>query len=188
MQPTIALNGRDVYCIEYIGGYVLRKVFFNLKTKKAASDTALALLKSFKSDESNEEGLIGVLNRGGLWKISDMAMSLFILAEKKLRAETKNEARLQKIRIAPMASALTKDMDAQMLLKAILEDCPLYCDEEHSEEADNILEKLFTIYLRVRWFSLTRDLVTKLKNKAKADLDKKKALHKVLKHGDNIKK
>ena len=73
-----------------------------------------------------------------------------------------------------MASALTKDMDAQMLLKAILEDCPLYCDEEHSEEADNILEKLFTIYLRVRCFSLTRDLVTKLKNKAKADMDKQR--------------
>ena len=50
-----------------------------------------------------------------------------------------------------------------MFLRAILEDFPLYCDEEHSEEADNILEKLFTIYLRVRCFLLTRDLVTKLK-------------------------
>ena len=71
-----------MYCVVYIGGYVLRKVFFNLKTKRAASDTALALLKSFKSDESNEESLIGVLNRDGLWKISDIAKSLFILAEK----------------------------------------------------------------------------------------------------------
>ena len=187
-QPTVSLTERDINCIEYIGGYVLRKVFYSLKMKQTASDTMLSILSCFKSDESDKESLVSVLNRGGLWTINESAKNLFILAEKKFRAETKNETRLQKIYIDPMASARTKDMNACSFLNDILDDCPAYDVAEHSEEVANILEKLFTMYFRVRCFSLTKDLIVKLRNKNKADLEKKKALRKELKRGIAIEK
>lgn len=159
-----------------------------MKMKQKANDTILSILSCFKSDEFDEDSLVSVLNRGGLWTINENAKNLFILAEKKFKAETKNETRLQKINIVPMAFALTKDMNAHSFLNDILDDCPAYDAAEHSEEVANILEKLFIMYFRVRCFSLTKDLVVKLKNKNKADLEKKKALRKELKRGNAVEK
>ena len=90
-----------------------------------------------------------------------------------MRVETKNEARLQKINIVSLVLALTKEMKVQCTFMQIIGNFPAYDEGEHSEEVANSLEKLFTMYLRVRRFSVTRDLVVKLRNKNKDDLKKK---------------
>eukprot|EP00112_Aurelia_sp_Birch-Aquarium-sp1_P024921 Seg806.14 transcript_id=Seg806.14/GoldUCD/mRNA.D3Y31 product="hypothetical protein" protein_id=Seg806.14/GoldUCD/D3Y31 len=77
-QPTVSLTERDINCIEYIGGYVLRKVFYSMKMKQKANGTILSILSCFKSDEFDEDSLLSVLNCGGLWTINENAKNLFI--------------------------------------------------------------------------------------------------------------
>ena len=96
-----------------------------MKMKQKANDTIISILNYFNIDEFDEETLVLVLNRGGLWAINEGAKNLVIMADKKFRAETKNETRLQKINIAPMASVLTNDINAHSLLNDILDDCPV---------------------------------------------------------------
>ena len=124
-QQPVSLTERDINCIQYIADYVLRKVFYSMKMKEKANDTIISILNYFNIDEFDEETLVLVLNRGGLWAINKGAKNLVIMADKKFRAETKNETRLQKINIAPMASVLTNDINAHSLLNDILDDCPV---------------------------------------------------------------
>ena len=124
-QQPVSLTERDINCIQYIADYVLRKVFYSMKMKQKANDTIISILNYFNIDEFDEETLVLVLNRGGLWAINKGAKNLVIMADKKFRAETKNETRLQKINIAPMASVLTNDINAHSLLNDILDDCPV---------------------------------------------------------------
>ena len=124
-QQPVSLTERDINCIQYIADYVLRKVFYSMKMKQKANDTIISILNYFNIDEFDEETLVLVLNRGGLWAINKGAKNLVIMADKKFRAENKNETRLQKINIAPMASVLTNDINAHSLLNDILDDCPV---------------------------------------------------------------
>ena len=124
-----------------------------------------------------------------------MAQSLFIAAEKKFRAETCNEGNLKTIKTDLMVAALMQSFDLNTLFLSILDDCPLF-KEEYEEVSRNVLEKMFTLYLRVRAFSLVKDLTVKLKHtskekqKKKGDKEKnadgKKVLRKELKRAQHL--
>lgn len=105
--------------------------------------------------------MISVLSSDRSWIVTESAKILFLITEEKFRVETKNDT-VQKINIFSLALALAKDINVQTSFKDILENCPAYDEGEHSEEAPNILEKHFIMHMRIRCFSLTKDLVVKV--------------------------
>lgn len=45
------INDRDKKCIEYIGGYVLRKLYYNIKTDSPQKSTMKSIIISFKEEK-----------------------------------------------------------------------------------------------------------------------------------------
>ena len=82
-----------------------------------------------------------------------------------------------------MVNSLLLNPDNIQLLSTILEDCDLDM-AKNQEFALTVLEKMFTLYLRVRSFSFIKDLAVK-KDKKKAS-KKQKALRKELKRSKEI--
>ena len=124
-----------------------------------------SILEACRSEEISNQQLISSLSRGGLWGITDLTRSLFVKAEEKFRAETWNESRLRCIRTDQIVRALMQNLDVIVIFSSILEDCPLYNDK-FEEGSRNLLEKMFILYLRVRAFSLTKDIMVRFKQKS----------------------
>ena len=106
---------------------------------------------------------------------------LLLEAEKRFRQETSSKRSFSHIAINRIVDSLMKNMAVVDLYITVLEDCNCY-DEQFEEIAFNVLEKLFTLYLRLRSFSLVKDITARLK--AKDSIKKGRALRKDLKNNN----
>ena len=86
-NTTTILNERDIAGLQYLGGYVLHKLYRkHAKANTKESQQAMAILKAGKLEESTHGGattqkLITSLNRGGLWSITMPAQRIFVKIE-----------------------------------------------------------------------------------------------------------
>ena len=106
---------------------------------------------------------------------------LLLEAEKRFRQETSSKKSFSHVAINRIVDSLMKNMAVVDLYNTVLEDCNCY-NEQFEEIAFNVLEKLFTLYLRLRSFSLVKDITARLK--AKDSIKKGKALRKDLKNNN----
>ena len=63
---VLQINDRDRQCIEYIGGYVLRKLYYSIRTDSSKKTTMKSIIISFKEENLVDQLLISAVNRGGL--------------------------------------------------------------------------------------------------------------------------
>ncbi len=64
-QPgTNILTERDLGSIEYLGGYVIRKLYYQYKGKDGANELVCSIFKACRSEEISNQPLISSLSRG----------------------------------------------------------------------------------------------------------------------------
>ena len=114
-NTTTNLNERDIAGLQYLGGYVLHKLYRkHAKANTKESQQAMAILKAGKLEESTHgaatQKLITSLNRGGLWSITMPAQRIFVKIEKHFRLLTPN-INLQGINLSGITPKAITDSD-----------------------------------------------------------------------------
>lgn len=133
------------------------------------------ILNNMITSQHEDQPLVQALSRGGLKAVKPDVLSIFKIVEEKYRVETSNNI-LLKIDTKSMLNVLIKNTQIRSLYNAIAGDLCLSVDEEIKE---NLLEKMISLYLRVRAFSTARDIIQIHRNEKKKP--KSKALRKSLK-------
>ena len=133
----------------------------------------MAILKAAKLETSGEsQKLISVLNRGGLWSITEHAQKMFFKTEQYFRHFT-SKCRLQKIDIASITQNSINDCDVLSNYQLVLSEAEL---EPESHISKDILFSIVHLYVKVRSFSFAEDIIQHHKIRAKQT--KAKALRK----------
>ena len=157
-------NQRDVAAVQYLGAYVLRKLCYAVKPTCPEKELVIILLEARKVEDVESQVLVSTLSRGGLWGISLHMCFLLLEAEKTFRQETFSKKSFNHIALNQMVESLMINMLVVALFNTVLEDCSCY-SEKYEEIAFYVLEKIFTLYLRVRSFPFVKDITEKLKAK-----------------------
>ena len=166
------MSSNELDALEYLGGYVLH----NLQNKldKKGNNDALDILDCFKSEGVQEQPLINLQSRGGLTGITSHTKNMFLKAEHIFREFTARN-NPQNINCKGMVDMLMYEVQviscytiSTQLLENIDEELLL-----------NVVESMFTLYLRVRSFSYVRELAAEKKKEKQVHI-KEKALRKDL--------
>ena len=162
---TENLDDREPSGLQYIAGFVLQKLNQKIRNLKNydlfESQQALSILHTTKSSNNPNEKLVNALNRGGLWVISNDAGKLFILFEKYFGVQTAGKD-LHKIDINMIIKNLMSYCYFQEFYQNILSSAQLKVNETI---ADDMLYSIVRLYIKVRAFSFTRDIVHKDRTK-----------------------
>ena len=123
-NTTTILNERDIAGLQYLGGYVLHKLYRkHAKANTKKSQQAMAILKAGKLEESTHgattQKLITSLNRGGLWSITMPAQRIFVKIEKHFRLLTPN-INLQGINLSGITRKAITDSDNTIIVKIFI--------------------------------------------------------------------
>lgn len=162
-NTTTILNERDIAGLQYLGGYVLHKLYRkHAKANTKESQQAMAILKAGKLEESTHgattQKLITSLNRGGLWSITMPAQRIFVKIKKHFRLLTPN-INLQGINLSGITRKAITDSD-------ILSNFDLMVDasiESGSYIRKDVLYSIVKLYVRVQAFSVSKDVIQKYK-------------------------
>ena len=165
--------------LSYVAGYIIAKMFRKSKATGKGKETPeqlelQSLLLSMKSLGDNE--YIDSLSRGKLWNPCENLVGIAAECEKVFRqysAGLVREIPLEQVR----ADVLQKPK-VKSAWDAIL--CDASLARSKTSVTDVCLENIIMLYIRVRSFSYTKDVVTQIKLKEKINLHKK-ALRKALK-------
>ena len=175
--PLTKLSPEEEAGLQYLGGYVLQKRHKKLANsiKSKETEEAMSILKAGKSEDqavSESQRLISSLNRGGLWGIKKSIQTIFQRTEHYFRDNT-SKAGLRKLDCTDIVSKSTHDIDVVSAYHLVLSDAELTVE---STVAKDVLHNIIQLYLRVRSFSLAKDIIQNHKIKAKQL--KSKVLHK----------
>ncbi|XP_047142613.1 uncharacterized protein LOC124816919 [Hydra vulgaris] len=164
------ISAKELDGLQYLAGYVLSKFLKKAKNSKHyQSEETQAIISILnhcvlEKNLSHGQRLIDVQNRGGLISLTEECQQIFILTEIKFRSETLNSM-LRKVDIANMASELITKTTVQSFYNAIVENsCQFKIDKEVKT---NLLESMVKLYLRVRSFSMAKDVVQRQKAMSK---------------------
>ncbi|XP_068707686.1 uncharacterized protein [Montipora foliosa] len=161
---TTILNERDIAGLQYLGGYVLHKLYRkHAKANTKESQQAMAILKAGKLEESTHgattQKLITSLNRGGLWSITMPAQRIFVKIEKHFRLLTPN-INLQGINLSGITRKAITDSDILSNFDLMVADASI---ESGSHVRKDVLYSIVKLYVRVRAFSVSKDVIQKYK-------------------------
>lgn len=176
----IKLSDKEMAGLQYVGGYVLHKLYKKHTNSKVCESTAsqqsIAILKAGKEEHLLTENhkLTSSLNRGGLWGITKPAQTIFIRTEKYFRFLTSNYP-VTRIDINEIMSRSINDSEVLTAFICMKATSELKLDDK---VAKDVLQSIIHLYIRVRSFSFARDVVQKYKLQMK--LVKEKALRKNL--------
>ena len=167
-ETTIkAIGENEKYAMQYLGGYVI----FNLNKKfqkpksmlKRESQQCIMILQASKADDSEaSHELVDCLNRGKLWKINSNTQEIFLAVELEFKKHEHMIMKKKTIDIEIIVSALMTNMTIIALYQNWIKTVEAEIDESI---AFDLLEKLIRLYIRVRSFSATKDIVNKYRKK-----------------------
>ena len=104
-SKTFVPNQRDMSAIQYLGGFVLRKLRYAIKPTGPENQLVIAILEANKVEDVEDQALISTLTRGGLWGISSHICFLFLEAEKTFREEVSRKKTFNYIAINQMVDS-----------------------------------------------------------------------------------
>ena len=171
------LSEREISGGQYLGGYVFHNLHKKLKGspkwKSPESQQAISILEAARVTEPDDQKLVSCLNRGGLWAINSFAQEIIFKTEHLFRDVTTciGEKKLE------INTILFRSLSHPDILSAF--DTLIATSELKPEEhvAKDTLHSIVHLYVKVRAFSLAKDVVQKYKLAAKSKL-KQKALRK----------
>lgn len=166
-EPLTKLSDKEKSGLQYIGGYVLHKLHNKHKqaSKTLENDHAISLIMAGKWDNpiGEDQRLTTTLNRGGLWKITRNAQSVFERTEHYFREATRKTS-LKNIPLANIISRSMHDVTVVASHSAMLADSEV---EISSHVAKDVLHNIISLYVRVRSFSFVKDVIQKHKIRLK---------------------
>ena len=185
---TTFLTSKESHCITYIGGYVIRNLRQKL-THKKMEDTVkqqysilldACLRKLSQKSSFNQNDLVNTLTRGGLIEITDILTRIFETVESYFRSHvSKQLEKEKKTNLGEHVFHLKNRMGMKGKFHVIIE----RCEQDVSDEiASNFLEDILNLYLKIRCFSHSKDLLQHIK--AKQKLSRGKAPRKGLKNNE----
>ena len=145
--------------LQYVGAYVLHKLYKKHTNSKVCESTAsqqsIAILKAGKEEHLLTENhkLTSSLNRGGLWGITKPAQTIFIRTEKYFRFLTSNYP-VTRIDINEIMSRSINDSEVLTAFICMKATSELKLDDK---VAKDVLQSIIHLYIRVRSFSFARD-------------------------------
>ena len=164
---NLNLSDREKAGLQYIGeyAYVLQKIHNRHRAKASRkSQQAQAVLKAGKSDKNDStQQLEEIVNRGGLWSISEPSQIIFLKTEQYFRRATSTPG-LTKVDIAGIAQESISDCDVLSNYNLIFAEAELEPDK-HVEK--DVLHNIVSLYVRVRAFSFAKDIIQRYKIKSK---------------------
>ena len=171
---TVApLTENEFEALEYLGGYVIYNVEKKLK-RKPNNRQYLEVLHCFESEDTSDQVIVDLLDRGGLRGIKTTTKNIFTRTEYEFRWHTKRN--IQNIDILEITKILLNDLDVTGNMFTATDSI----SNVKEEIVSNVVESMLIVYLRVRSFSYVRDISTQKKMEKNAEL-KEKALRKTLK-------
>jgi hypothetical protein len=166
-----SLSEKEVAGLQYLGGYVLQNLHKKHRASKnwksSESQQAMSVLKACKEDDQNardSQKLISSLNRGGLWSPTERAMAIFLKTEHYFINYACKPDQCQKIDIKNVTQKSVQDPDVVSAFNTIVSESALHIDNSVSKD---ILHCIINLYVRVRSFSLAKDIIQKYKIKQK---------------------
>ena len=168
------LSDRETAGLQYLGGYVLHNLHKKHSTKKSPeSQQARSILKAGKlEDGCDSQKLVSNLSRGGLWHITKYSQKVFFRIEHYFR-QLSPDGNLQSINIQGITEKSVTDSELLAYYNLIVTDSELV---PATHVVKDVLHALVDLYVRVRSFSLAKDLIQHHKLRSKQT--KSKALRK----------
>ena len=179
LSHTNPISVREHNELQYLAGYVVFKLLKKIEKCKEynspENQCTVTILSGMRTEDFANQKLIHSLDRGGLYAVTPECQALFRRAEKHFRIET-NVTSVRRINIEQITRSLMEDKDVISTYNSIAENCSK--TEGYKEIKHNLSHELFQLYLRVRAFSLAKDITDKFKLRNKSG--KKKSLRNIL--------
>ena len=176
------LNDREYCGMQYLAGYVVHKLYLkhrNLKNYKTKTNQqTMTLLKACQLDPAKQihAKLVKALTRGGLWCVHEHVEKIFLISEKYFSIKT--DVSKRSIGIFSLVKSVMEYIPVKNVMESVIESIP---DAQIEKEIVKItLYNMITLYMRVRAFSLAKDIVQKEKI-VKREKGKANSLRKSLK-------
>ena len=180
LSHTNPISERENNGLQYLAGYVVFKLLKKTERCKEYNSPenqyTVAILSGMRTEDLADQKLIHSLDCGGLYAATPECQALFRRAEEHFRIET-NVTSIHRINIEQITKSLMKDKNVISTYNSIVENCSK--TEGFKEMKHNLLHEMFQLYLRVRSFSLAKDITDKFKLQNKSG--KKKSLRKYIK-------
>ena len=183
------ITEREMFGMQYLGGYVIQNIFkkvCNLKCKtdlKKKEQIKSLVLACKCEDEINiqDQKLIQILNRGGLWAIKKELQYIFIHTETLFRKTA--TVKIVNINIYMIINNLFQNVDVMERINYLSDECPMKLDD--SSIKVETFHMIIELYLKVRCHSYAKDIMTEIRIKNKND-KREKGLRKLLKEKDSV--
>lgn len=178
--------------LNYLTGYVIRSLFQKCRKRVAKQQNSpeteefIALLNSLHIDKematSNEYTFIKDKDRGGLWYPKEYLVKILFTTEMEFRLATESDELCHKVNCNQIVEKLLKDSLLRSYWTMLVDECSMRIS---TQRAMIFLVELLGLYLKVRTFSYSKDVLQKYKLEKKAS--KKKALRKEMKGKERCK-
>ena len=180
VEIKVELTKKDINCLQYLAGYCFRTLFTRIRNSKNRNTNfsleCLSILKAARS--SSEQVLVDAKDRGGLWKVNNRALNIFVVCEKVFLQSTANFS--LKIQSQVIVETVLRDVLVMSDMKAICRDADQKVDKE---VAKNLFENLVLLFIRVRSHSIAKSIREKHKTSHKAG--KKRSLRTEIKQSSS---
>ena len=176
LPSKTVLSDKETAGLQYLGGYVLHNLHKKCaKMSSSESQQAMAILKAGKLEEGcDSQKLVSTLSRDGLWSITEPAQKIFTRSEHYFRQSTlKSASSMQIVDITGIAQKSLTDNDVVANYQTTVSNAELVPTKNVSKD---VLYSIVNLYIRVRSFSLAKDIIQDFKIKARQA--KSKALRK----------
>ena len=175
------LNEREMASLQYLSGHVIRKSYIKLRTspswRKPQFQQCIDLLSKFKISPTDEHRLLKSRDRGGLWYICKEGVEIFEKSELVFNNATR--LHVSSLDYKLMVHDIMKNFLVKFAFRKIIENSNVSIEQDLSKD---LLERLISLYLRIRCHSFAKDIREKHKRAVK--LNKTKSLRKELKKKD----
>ena len=168
------LSDRETAGLQYLGGYVLHNLYKKHGTKKSPeSQQAMSILKAGKlEDGCNSQKLVSNLSCGGLWHITKCSQNIFFRIEHHFR-QLSPDGNLQSVNIKGITDKSVTDSELLAYYNLMVSDSELV---PATHVIKDVLHAIVHLYVRVRSFSLAKDIIQH--HKLRSRQTKSKALRK----------
>ena len=121
--------------------------------------STIKILQHVIVDDWEDQKLVNCLNRGGLTAVSLDFQRVFVKAEVQFRKVTSTNNHLKSIDVNSITYSLMQDTEVISHYNSVVDTSGV--ENIEIEDRKNLLQNMLQLYIRVRAFSLARDIVGK---------------------------